>query len=144
MGQRGRPPFILSDADFEKLLNMVRIQCTEVECCEVFGVTHKTLNAAIGRYTKDRADIEATNSSQLFKRYSHEGRASLRRMQWKAADKGNATMLIWLGKQMLGQKDQVEVDNKSSDGSMSPAPMTKEELLKEVRRRGLPDSLIED
>jgi hypothetical protein len=26
-------------------------------------------------------------------------------MQWKAADKGNVTMLIWLGKQVLGQAE---------------------------------------
>ena len=27
-------------------------------------------------------------------------------MQWKAADRGNVTMLIWLGKQILGQAEQ--------------------------------------
>ena len=26
-------------------------------------------------------------------------------MQWKAADRGNVTMLIWLGKQVLGQSE---------------------------------------
>ena len=30
-------------------------------------------------------------------------------MQWKAADKGNVTMLIWLGKQILGQAEKSEV-----------------------------------
>jgi len=29
-------------------------------------------------------------------------------------------MQIWLGKQRLGQKDKHELDNTSSDGSMSP------------------------
>ena len=29
-------------------------------------------------------------------------------MQWQAAENGNPTMLIWLGKQMLDQKDKVE------------------------------------
>jgi hypothetical protein len=29
-------------------------------------------------------------------------------MQWKLARSGNATMLIWLGKQWLGQTDKVE------------------------------------
>ena len=32
-------------------------------------------------------------------------------MQWKAAANGNATMLIWLGKQMLGQVDQITTEN---------------------------------
>jgi len=29
-------------------------------------------------------------------------------MQWEAAKKGNVTMMIWLGKQLLGQRDQME------------------------------------
>ena len=39
------------------------------------------------------------------------GRASLRRMQYVAAKKGNATMQIWLGKQYLGQKDKQEIEH---------------------------------
>ena len=34
--------------------------------------------------------------------------ASLRRKQFEIATNGNATMLIWLGKQFLGQKDKME------------------------------------
>jgi len=34
------------------------------------------------------------------------GRVSLRRLQWRSAHNGNATMLIWLGKQLLKQYDQ--------------------------------------
>jgi hypothetical protein len=29
-------------------------------------------------------------------------------MQWQGAESGNATMLIWLGKQLLDQKDKLE------------------------------------
>jgi uncharacterized protein with von Willebrand factor type A (vWA) domain len=35
-------------------------------------------------------------------------RASLRRLQWGKAKEGNVTMMIWLGKQILGQKDRME------------------------------------
>jgi len=38
---------------------------------------------------------------------------SLRRWQLEAARKGNASLLIWLGKQMLGQKDTIEIDGDS-------------------------------
>jgi hypothetical protein len=41
------------------------------------------------------------------------GKASLRRMQFKAAEDGNVTMLIWLGKQFLGQKDQRHIDGET-------------------------------
>ena len=30
-------------------------------------------------------------------------------MQWKSAEKGNVVMLIWLGKQVLGQSDTPEI-----------------------------------
>ena len=33
----------------------------------------------------------------------------LRTMQFKAANSGSGSMLIWLGKQILGQKDQQEI-----------------------------------
>jgi hypothetical protein len=33
-----------------------------------------------------------------------KGNISLRRMQWKAAEEGNITAMIWLGKQLLGQR----------------------------------------
>jgi AraC-like DNA-binding protein len=42
------------------------------------------------------------------------GKSSLKRAQWKkAVDEGNPTMLIWLGKQHLGQTDKTQVDQQS-------------------------------
>jgi hypothetical protein len=40
-----------------------------------------------------------------------ERRIELRRWQWKAAAGGNVAMLIWLGKQYLGQSDKLETKN---------------------------------
>ena len=37
-----------------------------------------------------------------------KGRISVRRMQMKLLEDGNATMGVWLGKQLLGQTDQVQ------------------------------------
>lgn len=37
-------------------------------------------------------------------------RLQLRQWQWKAAEKGNTAMLIWLGKQYLNQSDNPEPD----------------------------------
>ena len=39
---------------------------------------------------------------------------SLRRMQFEKAQTGNTTMLIWLGKQMLGQKDKIETSEENT------------------------------
>ena len=32
----------------------------------------------------------------------------LRQLQWKSAEKGNVTMQIFIGKNMLGQQDKIE------------------------------------
>lgn len=43
------------------------------------------------------------------KRLREAGKSSLRRAQWTTALRGNATMLVWLGKQELGQRDRHEL-----------------------------------
>lgn len=49
--------------------------------------------------------------SDVIKSGQASGKSSLRRMQYKKAMEGNATMLIWLGKHYLDQKDSVQVMN---------------------------------
>lgn len=109
-----RPTKDLSDEDYVKLIAMIGIQCTRDEVCSVLGISDKTLTAALKRRG------EPGGFSALYKKHLGEGRASLRRMQWKAAQSGNAAMLIWLGKQHLDQHDKQDIDHKSTDGSMSP------------------------
>lgn len=46
--------------------------------------------------------------AQVIKDGRSHGRMSLKRKQWEMAMGGNITMLIWLGKQNLGQTDKVE------------------------------------
>lgn len=95
----GRPKFVL---DYEKLEALCKIQCTEVECCAILGCKEDTLALAL------KADGHV-NFQEYFKRASSGGKMSLRRRQFKAAvEDGNVTMLIWLGKQYLGQKDAIE------------------------------------
>lgn len=57
------------------------------------------------------------------------GKASLRGKQFAVAMTGNPTMLIWLGKNMLGQKDQVEV------GGSLGVTMRREEVLEKLTRK---------
>jgi len=52
-----------------------------------------------------------------------DGRMSIRRWQMAKAKEGNPTMLIWLGKQYLGQKDKREDDHTHTILEMSyPRP----------------------
>ena len=109
----GRPRWELLDEEFEKIIAMMRIQCTQDEICEVYGVDEKTLNRRL-------AERGEGSFSACYKKHSGQGKMSLRRMQWRAAEEGNSTMLVWLGKQVLGQRDKIDHDNTSTDGSLTP------------------------
>ncbi|AXC09689.1 hypothetical protein ACPOL_0306 [Acidisarcina polymorpha] len=72
--------------------------------------------ASIGCPVADIGKVLGCGSKTLERRFMREmeiGRAerntSLRRRQVELALAGNVTMLIWLGKQYLGQKDKQEV-----------------------------------
>lgn len=97
MAKMGRPRKQIEQGLFE---NLCRIQCTEVEMCSVFECSEDTLN----RWCKKT--YHAT-FAETYKKLSTSGKASLRRMQLKLAEK-NANMAIWLGKQYLGQRDEPE------------------------------------
>lgn len=51
------------------------------------------------------AETFTNNFRDIYQKGRESGRKILRSLQNKAAEKGNVTMLIWLGKQYLGQKD---------------------------------------
>jgi len=71
--------------------------------------------ASIGCKTSEIAIVVGCSVDTLDGRFSEElakGREnlkiSLRRWQLEAAKKGNTSMLIWLGKQLLQQTDKIE------------------------------------
>lgn len=109
----GRPRKELSDEDFDKLVKMIEIQCTQDEICDIFGMTAETLNTRL----QERGE---ESFSTLYQKHQANGKKSLRRAQWDTAKAGNATMQIWLGKQVLGQRDKVDQAHTSPDGSMTP------------------------
>lgn len=77
------------DADLIKKL--AHIHCTVDEIASICGCSKDTL---------ERRYMDVINEGRA------SGKSSLRRLQWEAAQKGNATMQIWLGKQILDQKDK--------------------------------------
>jgi len=99
MAQTGRP---LREFDRKTFENLCELQCTEKEICDFFETTDKTLIAWIKRTYKD--EVENPSFSEVFEKYAASGKISLRRYQFRLAEK-SATMAIWLGKQYLGQKD---------------------------------------
>ena len=93
-----RPVIEIKQQDFEKLCGL---QCTLEEIAGFFECSSDTIERWCKRtYNESFADT--------YKKHSQRGKISLRRAQWKLAEKGNSSMLIWLGKQWLGQTDKVE------------------------------------
>ena len=45
------------------------------------------------------------NFAEFLDKGRANGKTRLRQLQWQAAQKGNVTMLIWLGKTMLGRRE---------------------------------------
>ena len=89
-----RPRIIVDWEHFDKLC---AIQCTLVEIAEWFNCSVDTIERAVKREKK-------MGFAEYYKIKSSRGKISLRRQQFKLAEK-YPVMAIWLGKQYLGQAD---------------------------------------
>lgn len=94
----GRPYKEINQKTFE---NLCAIQCTKSECCAVLEVDDMTLESWCKR-------TYGVGFSEIFEEKREFGRVSLRRAQFRLAEK-NTAMAIFLGKNWLGQSDHVTV-----------------------------------
>ena len=115
----GRPLLVLNQAGIDLVQALGRLQCTNEEIASCLGTTDTTLLNAqnkevfLGALEKGKA----------------EGRMSLRRIQMKLAET-SATMSIFLGKQILGQRENVEPQRLVIENDNVKAVLT--ELKKDV------------
>ena len=92
--------------DLDELEKLAAMHCTQEECAAWFDTTQKTMSLKLAHepyksvWTKGWA----------------KGNISLRRQQKQRADAGDKTMLIWLGKQWLGQTDVQRNEITGKDG----------------------------
>lgn len=104
----GRPKFKI---DYELVEKLSKIQCTQQEIASFLGCSTDTLQR-----DKEFCDI--------YKKGLENGKMSLRRIQFRLAE-NNVAMAIWLGKQYLGQRDNLDV---------ATTDMTKvDKLIKEIQ-----------
>lgn len=96
----GRPQKEIDQSLFEKLCGM---QCTLTEIAGIFDCSEDTIERWCKR-TYDECFAET------YKKHSAAGKLSLRRAQFKLAER-SAAMAIWLGKQYLGQRDVYEIED---------------------------------
>lgn len=94
----GRPKKEIDKKQFE---TMCGLQCTRDEICAILDIEDDTLN----RWCKETYD--GKTFSAVFEEKRSLGKMSLRRAQFKLAEK-SAAMAIFLGKNYLGQTDQVD------------------------------------
>ena len=100
----GRPKIHIDQSQFEKLCNIL---CTLDDIAGFFDCSQDTIERwCKATYSETFADV--------YKKKSAVGRVSLRRKQFEVAMSGDRSLLIWLGKQQLGQRDTFPEENNSS------------------------------
>ena len=77
----------------EEISKLASYGCTNTEIADFYGC--------------DESLIRKSFSESLTKGRS-QGKIRLRQLQWSSAEKGNVTMQIFLGKNLLGQQDRFE------------------------------------
>lgn len=100
--------------DLELVEKLAALQCTGEEIAAIVKCTPRSLQ----RHPETMAAIA---------RGREHGKVSLRRLQWKVAqEKESVAMLIWLGKQWLGQSERVRV------GGENESPLIPFDLIRAV------------
>lgn len=98
-GKLGGRPMIQIDWDeFDKLCQM---HATLQEIAGWFKCSEDTIENAVKQ-------VHHMGFSDYWALKSAGGKVSLRRSQWQKALAGDNTMMIWLGKQHLGQTDKAQ------------------------------------
>ena len=103
-GTGGRPTIQI---DFEEVKKLCALFCTGVEIAWFLGISTDTLDTKI----QESFDM---SFSAFFKIHSSDGKISLRRKQFESAMNGNTALLIFLGKNYLGQTDKERPEDQDS------------------------------
>lgn len=88
--------------DWIKVNKMLNAGCEGTAIATQMGISNETLY----RNVRERYNVDFGVYATYKK---SEGRELLRMKQWEVAMKGDRTMLIWLGKNLLDQKDRSEM-----------------------------------
>ena len=114
MSKNGRPR---KEVDLALVEDLARIGCTDEDISEIARIHPSNFYR---RKKKEEEFCEALKKGRA------NMRMSLRRAQFRVAEEGNPTLLIWLGKQFLGQTDRLDVSIVSD-----------ESIRAEILRRGV-------
>lgn len=90
----------IKTVDWKEFDKLCHFQCTLREIAFFFEMSEDTIENIVKR-EKDM------KFSEYYQQRAVSGKIDLRRKQFQAALKGNTALLIWLGKQYLGQSEKV-------------------------------------
>jgi hypothetical protein len=99
----GRKPTNIDLLELEKLSSL---QCTDAEIAGFFGVSTRTIE----KRKKQPRFADAMEHGRA------KGRISVRRAQMRLVEAGNGSVAIWLGKQLLGQRDVTPIELSGPSG----------------------------
>lgn len=92
--------------DIRTLDSLLMMHCTAEECAAVFEMSVDVLERRVKELTGENFAVYSKAKKAV-------GKMSLRRAQYvTATQQKNPTMLIWLGKNLLDQKDRQELTGK--------------------------------
>ena len=100
----GRPEALI---DWTTATALLQAGCTGVQIASRFGIHPNTL------YERCKKEHNCEFSEYSQQKREH-GETLLLQKQFDAAMKGDKTMLIWLGKQRLGQKERSANENETT------------------------------
>ena len=114
----GRPPKAQANINWAAFDALCYCCCTLREIAFYFKVSEDTIENTVKK-------VHGMRFKDYYAQKEHVGKASLRQAQFRKAMEGNPAMLIWLGKQMLGQKDRAEISAPSDLTKMTDADLMK-------------------
>lgn len=98
--KKGRPEKVFTEKEVKKVKALARCHCPDSEIAAFLDVGETTLKRHFGPLLHEAREV---------------GKANIRSKQYKLAMKGNIALLIWLGKQILGQRDKQELTGRDGE-----------------------------
>ena len=111
----GRPYLTINERGKKMIENLAGFMCTDEEIASVLGISTDVLT---NKRNKD-------TFTECKEKGQSRGKVSLRRMQFKLAEK-NASMAIFLGKNLLGQTDGLSLAERDVEAVKQRASAIKE------------------
>ena len=104
----GRPPKEFTEDQVELIKTLARCHCPDSEIAAAVGCGENTIKRHFGPLISEQREI---------------GKSNIRAKQFRMAMKGDRTMLIWIGKQILNQREpSLQIDlHKVTDEQLAEA-----------------------